>query len=99
MILLEDVGQLVLWLTLLVMSLNLVFLFFLIYRRIARRLYFNRKDAARARYSATVAAFLKAVLPPEEAAASLRDPNRAAEREVRYRMPFTAWSPEHRARA
>src|SRR5437868_871670 len=98
MLLLEDVGRLVLWLTLLVMSLNLVSLFFLIYRRIVRKLYFTRKDAARERYSAIVAAFVKGALPPEEAAASLRDANRSAEREVLYRMLFTASTPENSER-
>src|SRR5437660_4610550 len=98
MLLLEDVGRLVLWLTLLVVSLNLVFLFFLIYRRIVRKLYFSRKDSARERYLAPVSAFASGDLPLEQAAALLRSAKRSAEREVLYRMLFTASTAENSER-
>jgi len=94
MLLLEDVGRLVLWLTLLVVSLNLVFLFFLIYRRIVRKHYFSQKDSARERYLAPVSAFVGGELPLEQAAALLQSAKRSAEREVLYRMLFTASTAE-----
>ena len=87
---LEDVGQLVLWLVLLVLSLNLVFLFFLFRRRLIRKRFFAQKDAARERYRDAVDAFTLGQTSMEQAATALGDARSAAEREVLSEMLFAA---------
>jgi HEAT repeat protein len=91
--LLEDIGQLVLWLVVLVMSLNLVFLFFLLRRRIIRKRFFTQKDAARERYRGPIAAFALGQLGNEQAVAALGDAKSAAEREALAEMVFAASNP------
>jgi len=85
---LEDVGRLVLWLVLLVMSLNLVFLFFLIRRRLIRKSFFAQKDAARERYRDPVDAFSLGQIGLEQAATALGDARSPAEREGVWEMLF-----------
>ena len=92
---LEDVGQLVLWLVLLVMSLNLVFLFFLLRRRLIRKRFFAQKDAARERYRDPVDAFVLGQIGLEQAAAALGDARSPAEREVVSEMLFAVSNPEN----
>ncbi|HUQ49694.1 MAG TPA: HEAT repeat domain-containing protein [Terriglobales bacterium] len=50
MLFIEDLGVLVLWLILAVMSINLAFIFFVFYRRLSRARYFLEKDSSRDRY-------------------------------------------------
>lgn len=95
---LEDVGQLVLWLVLLVMSLNLVFLFFLLRRRLIRKRFFAQKDAARERYRDPVDAFVLGQIGLEQAAAALGDARSPAEREVVSEMLFAVSNPENTER-
>lgn len=91
--LLENVGQLVLWLVILVMSLNLVFFFFLVRRRLIRRHYFTRKDAARERYRDPVDAFALGQTGREQFVAAIGGIRSAAEREVLAEMLFAASNP------
>ena len=98
MLFLEDVGQLILFLVLLVMSLNLIFLFFLFQRRLTRKRHYIEKDAARDRYSGPIGAFTQGQLGLEQTAATLRDANTKAEREVVYELLFAAADLENAAR-
>jgi HEAT repeat protein len=90
---LENIGQLVLWLVVLVMSLNLVFFFFLLRRRIIRKRFFIQKDAARERYRDPINAFALGQLGIEQAAVALGDVKSAAEREAVAEMLFAASDP------
>ncbi|HUR36652.1 MAG TPA: HEAT repeat domain-containing protein, partial [Terriglobales bacterium] len=65
---LEDFGTLVLWLIVMVMSVNLVFMFFVFYRRFSRARYFSEKDAARERYLAPADRFAAGEMTVEQAA-------------------------------
>ncbi len=65
---LEDFGVLVLWLIVMVMSVNTVFMFFVFYRRLSRARYFAEKDAARERYLSPAIQFAAGDLPVERAA-------------------------------
>ena len=47
MFFIEDLATLVLWLLALVVSLNLVFFLFVLYRRFSRQRFYAEKDAAR----------------------------------------------------
>ena len=87
---LENIGQVVLWLVILVASLNVLFLFFLIRRRLIRARFFVQKDAARQRYRDPVDAFALGQLGNEQAAAALGDAKTIAEREVLAEMLFAA---------
>jgi HEAT repeat protein len=91
--LLENIGDLVLWLVVLVMSLNLVSLFFLLRRRIIRKRFFTQKDAARERYRDPIDAFALGQLGNEQAAVALGDAKSAAEREAVAEMLFAASNP------
>lgn len=65
--LIEDLAGLVLWLLATVLGINVLFLCFMFYRRVARKRYFESKDAARLRYSEPTAAFLNGQLSVEPA--------------------------------
>jgi HEAT repeat protein len=91
--LLENIGQLVLWLVVLVMSLNLVFLFFLLQRRIIHKRFFTQKDAARERYRDPIAAFGLGQLGNDQAAVALGGAKSTAEREALAEMVFAASNP------
>lgn len=68
MLFLEDFGVLVLWLIVMVMSVNFVFMFFVFYRRLSRARYFADKDSARARYLPLVERFTQGDLSVEQSA-------------------------------
>ena len=68
MLFLEDFGVLVLWLIVMVMSVNLVFMFFVFYRRLSRARYFTEKDAARERYEQPAERFAAGEIAVEQAA-------------------------------
>ena len=57
MILFEDLTSVVLWLLATVTAINLVFLFFVFFRRLARKRYYAIKDSARERYQAVIAGY------------------------------------------
>ena len=95
---LEDVGRLVLWLILLVMSLNLVFFFFLLRRRLIRKRFFTQKDAAREHYRDPVDAFALGQIGLKQAAAVLGDARSPAAREVVSEMLFAATSADNTER-
>lgn len=82
MLLLEDLTTLVLWLLFTVLSVNLVFLCFLFYRRISHNRYYIGKDAARERYRPVVNDFAAGRLTVERAAALLQDATSEAERDA-----------------
>ncbi|HEY3927961.1 MAG TPA: HEAT repeat domain-containing protein [Candidatus Koribacter sp.] len=88
--LLENVGQLVFWLVILVVTLNIVFLFFLVRRRIIRKRFFQMKDAARERYRDAVEAFALGQATGPHIMESFRDARSPAEREVLSELLFAA---------
>ena len=96
--LLENVGQLVFWLVVLVMSLNLVFFLFLIRRRLIRKRFFIQKDAARERYRDPVDAFSLGQVGTEQSAAAFGDAKSPAEREALAEMLFAASTPANAER-
>lgn len=95
---LEDVGQLVRWLALLMMSLNLAVLFFLLCRRLIRTRYFREKDAARKRYRDAVDAVALGQLGLKQAATSLEGAKTSAEREAVSAMLFAALNADNSER-
>jgi hypothetical protein len=75
------------------MSLNVVFFFFMVRRRIIRKRFYSMKDAARERYRDSVDAFALAQSGEKQAVAAFRDANSPAEREVLTEMLFAAANP------
>lgn len=96
--LLENVGQLVFWLVILVLSLNLVFLFFLLRRRLIRKRFFVQKDAARERYREPVDAFSLGQLDIEKTVAALGSARSVAEREALAEMVFATMNSDNAER-
>lgn len=86
MLLLEDLTTLVLWLLFTVVSVNVVFLCFLFYRRISHNRYYIGKDAARERYQGIVQDFAEQRLTVEAAAALLQDASSEAEHDALEEM-------------
>lgn len=89
MFLLEDLTSLVLWLLFTVISVNVVFLCFLFYRRISHNRYYIGKDAARDRYRPIIADFAEKRLTVEQSAALLQDATTEAERDALEEMVLT----------
>jgi hypothetical protein len=96
--LLENVGQLVFWLVVLVMSLNVVFFFFMVRRRILRKRFYAMKDAARERYRDAVDAFALGQAGEQQAVTAFQDAKSPAEREVLAEMLFSAANPTNDGR-
>ena len=71
--LIEDLGMLVLWLILMVIAINALFLCFVFYRRAARTRYFVAKDAARERFASPIREFLLHNISVEHATEILRE--------------------------
>jgi HEAT repeat protein len=92
------VGQIVLWLAVLITSLNVIFFFFLLHRRATRRRHFIEKDAAHDRYRDSIDGFALGQLQVDQVAVVLNDAKSAAEREVVYQMLFAASNPENTGR-
>jgi HEAT repeat protein len=86
LLLLEDLTTLVLWLLFTVVTVNLVFLCFLFYRRISHNRYYIGKDAARERYRPVVDDFAEKRLTVDAAAALLQDATSEAERDALEEM-------------
>jgi HEAT repeat protein len=86
LLLLEDLTTLVLWLLFTVVTVNVVFLCFLFYRRISHNRYYIGKDAARERYRPIVDDFAAGALNVDAAAALLQDATGQAERDALEEM-------------
>ncbi|MBI2683553.1 MAG: HEAT repeat domain-containing protein [Acidobacteriales bacterium] len=86
MFFLEDLSSLAIWLIALVMSLNLLFLFFVLYRRLARQRYFAEKDAARSRYRPSIDDFIFQETPVETTAEVLNTAKSLPERDAVYEL-------------
>src|SRR5947209_20168422 len=82
MLFLEDLRTLAVWLVVLVVSLNLIFLIFVLHRRLSRQRFFSEKDAARDRFRTTVDDFVMHGLPLEQAAMELAEARSTAEKQA-----------------
>jgi HEAT repeat protein len=83
---LEDLSSLAIWLIALVMSLNLLFLFFVLYRRLSRQRYYAEKDAARARYRPTFDDFIFQGASAQTSAEVLNTARSRPERDAVYEL-------------
>ena len=86
MFFIEDLAALVLWLIALVVSLNLVFFFFVLYRRFSRQRFYAEKDAARERYQELILEFRDGKIDVEKAANLLSMATTKAERDAVHEM-------------
>ena len=75
-------AALVAWLMAAIIVLNVVFLCFVFYRRVARRRYFEAKDASRSRFAPVVDDFMAEGISVEQAQALLIEANNAAEKDA-----------------
>ncbi len=89
----EDLAGLVLWLIAMVLGINALFLCLMFYRRVARRRYFESKDAARTRYAEPVAAFLENHLSVEHARDVFREATTKAEVDALQELLLAGASP------
>jgi HEAT repeat protein len=82
LIFLEDLGALIFWLVIGVLSLNAAFIFFILYRRAERKRYFIIKDSARERYQPIADEFVANERSVDETAALLSQAKSVPEIEV-----------------
>ncbi|MGH9521045.1 MAG: HEAT repeat domain-containing protein [Terriglobales bacterium] len=82
MVLFEDLTSVVLWLLATVAAINLVFLFFVFFRRLVRKRYYAIKDSARERYQAVIAGFESGQVPVENATELLAGATTRPERDA-----------------
>lgn len=82
----EDLAGIVLWLTATVLGINALFFCFVFYRRVARKRYFEEKDAARARYTEPAQAFLDHQLSVDSACEIFREATARAELDALQHM-------------
>jgi HEAT repeat protein len=82
----EDLASLVLWLLATVLSLNLLFLLFIFYRRLGRKRYYEDKDSARSRYTRVVAEFVDNEISVERAVQVLEEATSRAEHDAVQEM-------------
>ncbi len=82
MILIEDLTSFVLSLLIGIITLNVVFFAFVLWRRLTRQRYFMQKDAARQRYAPLVNDLLEGRLGPERAASAFSEATAKPEREA-----------------
>ncbi len=82
MFFLEDVATIVIWLIILVTTLNFVFVSFVLYRRLSRARYFVEKDAAVLRYRQSIEDFGAGKLSLEDTVRLLSHAKSRAEREA-----------------
>ncbi len=92
--LLEDIAALVLWLTVAVVAINLVFLGSVVYRRLARGRYFRRKDEARRRWQTVVDQFVRWGLSQSQAVAALQEEQSAAAQDAIREMLVARMAPD-----
>lgn len=86
MLFIEDLASLVLWLLATVLSLNLLFLLFIFYRRLGRKRYYEDKDSARSRYTRVVSEFVDNEISVERAVVLLDEASAQAERDAVQEM-------------
>lgn len=98
MLFIEDLASLVLWLLATVLTLNLLFLLFIFYRRLARQRYYEEKDAARARYTRLVSEFVADELPVDRAAALLAEATSRAEQDAVQQLLLAQVDPNNAER-
>jgi HEAT repeat protein len=82
----EDLASLVLWLLVTVLSVNLLFLMFIFYRRLKRKRYYEDKDAARSRYTRVVAEFVDNEIDVNRAVSLLEEADSQAEHDAIQEM-------------
>jgi len=82
----EDLASLVLWLVATVLSVNLLFLMFIFYRRLGRKRYYEDKDSARSRYTRVISEFVDNEINVERAIALLEDASSKAEQDAVQEM-------------
>jgi len=83
--LLENLGALVLWLLLMVVWVNVLFLCFVAFRRLSRKRYFEAKDGARERFGRVIDGVAEGEMTPDTASGVLRnigEPERDAVHEL-----------------
>ncbi len=98
MFLIEDLGILVLWLILMIIAVNGVFLCFVFYRRAARKRYYEAKDAARDRYQVPVMEFVAHRISVEHAREILREASSEPEIDAVQQMLLSQVMPENAGR-
>jgi HEAT repeat protein len=82
----EDLASLVLWLLATVLSVNLLFLMFIFYRRLGRKRYYEDKDSARSRYTRVVSEFVDNEISVDRAVALLQEATSKAEHDAVQEM-------------
>jgi HEAT repeat protein len=97
LIFLENLTDLVLWLLLTVLWVNLLFLGFLAYRRVIRLRYYEAKDAARERYSSLIAQFATGDVTPAATATVLRNATTEPELDAIHDILFSTASEDPEA--
>lgn len=97
MILLEDLTRFVLWLLFTIFTVNMLFLSFVFYRRLARTRYYAVKDSARERYQHVIKKFLHGDLDVARTAVLLDEAASQAEQDALQEMLLSA-RPEQRQR-
>lgn len=97
LILLEDLTRFVLWLLFTILTVNMLFLTFVMYRRLARKRYYAVKDSARDRYQHVIAKFLRGELEVSQTASLLEEATSQPEQDALEEMLLNA-PPEQRAR-
>lgn len=93
MVFLENLTDVVLWLLLTILWVNLLFLCFLAYRRLSRLHYYEVKDGARARYASVVEQFRRGDISVDTAAAVLRNATLAPEIDAVHELIFADLTP------
>lgn len=97
MILLEDLTRFVLWLLFTIFTVNMLFLSFVFYRRLARSRYYAAKDSARERYQHVITKFLRRELDVARTATLLEEAASQPEQDALEDMLLNA-PPEQRER-
>jgi HEAT repeat protein len=82
----EDLASLVMWLLATVVSVNLLFLMFIFYRRLGRKRYYEDKDAARSRYTRVISEFVDNEINVERAISLLEEASSRAEQDAVQEM-------------
>lgn len=78
---LEHLLQIVIWVTLSVLAVDLILVLFILRRRLSRWLYFNNKDTATRRFNDPIGEFLSGKVQVEELVSTLRGARRRAARD------------------
>lgn len=90
MFLLEDITRLALWLLFTIVAVNLFFLSFVFYRRLARKRYYTVKDAARDRYQHVINKVLAGKIGTGHAASLLAEASAQPEHDALEEMLLSA---------